>query len=162
MKIREATKKDFDEIWLIFQKIVSAGETYAYPRDTNKEEAERLWLQIPRKTYIIEEEGRILGTYYIKTNQLGAGSHVCNCGYMVASEARGTGLATVMCKHSQKMAIELGYKAMQFNFVASSNTGAVRLWQKLGFNIAGRLPGAFNHPSKGYVDAFVMYKWLEA
>jgi ribosomal protein S18 acetylase RimI-like enzyme len=161
MKIREITENEFEKIWPIFHEIVSAGETYAYPRDTSREEAERLWVHLPRRTYVIEEEGQIVGTYYIKTNQPGAGSHVCNCGYMVSSEARGRGLATAMCEHSQKVAIELGYKAMQFNFVASSNKGAVRLWRKLGYEIVGRLPRAFNHPRKGYVDALVMYKWLE-
>jgi L-amino acid N-acyltransferase YncA len=161
MKIREATEKDFEEIWPIFSEIVSAGETYAYPRDTSKDEAKELWLYYPRKTYVIEDNGKILGTYYIKTNQTGAGNHVCNCGYMVATKARGRGLATAMCEHSQEVALELGYKAMQFNFVASSNEGAVRLWEKLGFEAVGRLPKAFNHPRNGYVDAFVMYKWLE-
>lgn len=162
MKIRVATETDFEEIWPIFQEIVSAGETYPYPQDTSKEEAIRLWMHLPRKTYVAEEEGQILGTYYIKTNQAGPGSHVCNCGYMVSLKARGKGLATSMCEHSQRLALELGYKAMQFNFVAVSNEGAVRLWTKLGFDTIGRLPKAFNHPSHGYVDALVMYKWLEA
>ena len=161
MQIREATKTDFEGIWPIFHEIVSAGDSYAYPQNTSKEEANRLWIQLPRKTYIAEVEGQILGTYYIKTNQTGPGSHVCNCGYMVSSKARGKGLATSMCEHSQRIAIELGYKAMQFNFVAVSNDGAVRLWNKLGFVTVGRLPKAFNHPTQGYVDALVMYKWLE-
>jgi len=161
MVIREATENDFEEIWPIFHEIVSAGETYAYPRDTSKEAAKKLWFHKPQKTFVLEVDGQILGTYYIKTNQTGAGRHVCNCGYMVSSKARGRGLATAMCEHSQKEATELGYKAMQFNFVASSNEGAVRLWKKLGFEIVGRLPKAFNHPRKGYIDAFVMYKWLE-
>jgi len=161
MQIREATETDFEEIWHIFHEIVSAGETYAYPQNTSKEEANRLWMQIPRKTYVAEEEGKIFGTYYIKTNQAGPGSHVCNCGYMVPLIARDKGLATSMCEHSQKIAIELGYKAMQFNFVAENNDGAVRLWNKLGFDTVGRLPMAFKHPTQGYVDALVMYKWLE-
>ena len=97
----------------------------------------------------------------MKINQAGPGNHVCNCGYMVSHLARGKGLATSMCEHSQEVARELGYKAMQFNFVASSNEGAVRLWDKLGFRTVGRLPNAFNHPVKGYVDALVMYKWLQ-
>jgi L-amino acid N-acyltransferase YncA len=160
MNIREATEKDFDEIWPIFHEIVSAGETYAYSQDTTKEQALNIWLNAPRKTFVFEENGKILGTYYLKTNQAGPGSHVCNCGYMVSSQARGKGLATSMCKHSQEIAEELGYKAMQFNFVASSNEGAIRLWTKLGFKIVGNLPKAFNHPTKGYVDALVMYKWL--
>lgn len=162
MHIREATLADFDQIWLIFHAIVAAGETYAYPRDTTQEQAIKLWMETPRKTFVAEENGEILGTYYIKTNQLGGGDHVCNCGYMVSSAARGRGLATTMCEHSQDIARSLGYLAMQFNFVASTNEGAVRLWTKLGFETVGRLPKAFHHPSKGYVDALVMYKWLAA
>lgn len=160
MNIREATKQDWQVIWVIFHDIVGVGETYAYERDISKEEAEKIWLEIPRKTYVFEDKGEIISTYYLKTNQAGPGSHVCNCGYMVSLHARGKGLASLMCEHSQKMAVALGYKAMQFNFVASSNEGAVRLWGKLGFETVGLLPKAFNHPSKGYVDALVMFKWL--
>lgn len=158
--IRKAKKEDWDSIWPIFQEVVQAADTYAYEPNTTKEQAEVIWLEYPRATYVFEEDGKILGTYYIKTNQAGPGDHVCNCGYMVSSAARGKGLATLMCEHSQRVALELGYKAMQFNFVASSNEGAVYLWEKLGFKIVGRLPGAFNHPQKGYVDALVMFKWL--
>lgn len=161
MIIREAKESDFDEIWLIFHEIASVGQTYAYPRYITQKEAMRVWLELPRKTYVAEEDTKICGTYYIKTNQLGGGSHVCNCGYMVSSKARGKGVATTMCEHSQKVAIELGYKAMQFNFVISTNQDAIRLWTKLGFDTVGCLPQAFNHPEKSYVDALVMYKWLE-
>lgn len=160
MNIREATSNDWNSIWPIFREVVSAGETYAYEIDTTMEQAFKIWIEAPRKTYVFEEEGEVLGTYYLKTNQAGPGNHVCNCGYMVSSKARGKGLATSMCVHSQEVALELGYKAMQFNFVASSNEGAVRLWVKLGYEIVGRLPKAFNHPNKGYVDALVMYKWI--
>jgi L-amino acid N-acyltransferase YncA len=162
MTIREATQEDFAEIWPIFNEIVSAGETYAYPRGTTKDEASKIWLTTPRRTFVFTENGNILGTYYLKTNQCGQGNHVCNCGYMVSSKARGRGMATAMCEHSQKIAIQLGYKAMQFNFVASSNVAAIRLWNKLGFQTVGHLPGAFNHPVQGYIDALVMYKWLQA
>jgi len=161
MNIRLATKEDFNEIWPIFHEIASAGETYAYPRDIDKGQAIKVWLDIPRQTYVFEDNGKILGTYFIKTNQAGPGDHVCNCGYMVSSIARGRGLATKMCEHSQEQAKKLGYSAMQFNFVASTNEGAIRLWIKLGFETVGRLPKAFNSPSKGFVDALVMYKWLE-
>lgn len=161
MNIREATPGDYEQIWPIFQEIVAAGETYGYPRETTREQALVTWLNAPRKTYVCEEAGIVLGTYFIKTNQGGPGEHVCNCGYMVSSLARGRGVATAMCEHSQQIARELGYKAMQFNFVASSNEGAIHLWTKLGFATVGRLPKAFRHPSQGYVDALVMYKWLE-
>lgn len=160
MDIRKATLADFDQIWPIFHEIVAAGETYTYPQDTTREQAITLWMEIPRQTFVAEKNGQILGTYYIKTNQPGGGDHVCNCGYMVSSAARGSGLATTMCEHSQQVAISLGYQAMQFNFVAASNAGAVRLWTQLGFETVGRLPKAFRHPGKGYVDALVMYKWL--
>lgn len=161
MRIREAGEADFESIWPVFHEIVSAGTTYGYPPDTSKQEAERLWMRLPRKTYVVEEKEEILATYYIKSNQYGPGDHVCNCGYMVSSRARGRGLATLMCEHSQAIAVKLGYKAMQFNFVAASNDAALRLWTKLGFDTVGRLPKAFNHPSKGYVDALIMYKWLD-
>lgn len=160
MRIREATLADFDQIWPIFHEIVDAGETYTYARDTTREQAITLWMETPRQTFVAENNGQILGTYYIKTNQSGGGAHVCNCGYMVSSSARGLGLATTMCEHSQQVAEAFGYQAMQFNFVVSSNESAIRLWTKLGFETVGRLPKAFLHPGKGYVDALVMYKWL--
>lgn len=160
MIIREANNADFDRIWPIFHAIVARGDTYAYPTDVSWEEGERLWMQVPRKTFVAEEGGAILGTYYIKTNQAGPGAHVCNCGYMVAEAARGRGIATALCEHSQAVARELGYQAMQFNFVAASNTGAVRLWRHLGFEVVGRLPGAFRHPRRGNVDALLMFKTL--
>ena len=161
INIREASEADFEAIWPIFEAITKAGETYAYPTDISKADAKIIWLDKPRKTYVFEEYQKILGTYFIKTNQDGPGSHVCNCGYMVSSDARGRGLATQLCKHSQTIAGQLGYKAMQFNCVVGSNEGAIRLWNKLGFDTVGRLPKAFNHPKQGYVDALIMYKWLE-
>ena len=112
------------------------------------------------KTFIYVENNEILGTYYLKQNQAGQGSHVCNCGYMVSAEARGKGLGTLMCQHSQKVARELNYKAMQFNLVVVSNVQAVNLWSKLGFETAGKITKGFQHPTLGYVDALVMYKWL--
>lgn len=160
-QIREAQIADFDAIWPIFSEVTRQGDTYGYSTSTDKATAFDLWMKAPLKTFVFEDNGRILGTYYLKPNQAGPGSHVCNCGYMVASEARGQGIASKMCEHSQVIARELGYRAMQFNFVASTNEGAVRLWQKLGFKIVGTLPGAFNHPQQGYVNALVMYKCLD-
>ncbi len=161
MAIRKAREGDFESIWPIFHDIVSRGETYPYDPQTNKKQAFEKWMVAPRATFVFERDGKVLGTYYIKANQPGLGSHVCNCGYMVSRRARGEGLATQMCQHSQKAALELGFKAMQFNLVVAANEGAVRLWKKLGFTVVGRLPKAFNHASLGYVDALVMYKWLE-
>lgn len=160
MNIRQATNEDFDQIWPMFREIAEAGETYGFPRNITREAALELWLDAPRMSFVCEEDGVILGTYYIKANQMGPGEHVCNCGYMVSSRARGRGLGRAMCEHSQEIARQLGYKAMQFNFVAATNEGAIRLWHKLGFETVGRLPRAFNHPRLGYVDALVIYKWL--
>ncbi|ABC29031.1 Histone acetyltransferase HPA2/related acetyltransferase [Hahella chejuensis KCTC 2396] len=160
MEIREALEADFEQIWRIFHSVVVAGETYAYAPDTSKEEAYELWLRQPQKTYVAVEGDTVLGTYYLKQNQLGLGSHVSNCGYMVAESARGKGVAAALCEHSQAMAKRYGYKAMQYNFVVSTNEVAVNLWKKLGYEIAGRLPKAFRHSKLGLVDALVMYKWL--
>jgi len=161
MNIREARPEDFDQILPIFLEIVIAGETYAFPPDITREQAFDVWFKNPRKSYVCEVNGQILGAYFLKTNQGGPGDHVCNCGYIVSSAARGRGLATAMCEHSQEIARQLGYEAMQFNIVVSTNEIAVKLWTKLGFQTVGRLPKAFRHRTKGYVDALVMYKWLE-
>ena len=160
MQIREALAKDFDAIWSIFHAVVASGDTYALDIDTNKDDAHKIWMEAPRKTFVVEQNGKIQATYFIKSNHSGPASHVCNCGYMVSEDARGKGLATIMCDHSQKVAVELGYLAMQFNLVVSSNIGAVKLWKKLGFNTVGTVSKAFKHPKKGFVDAFIMYKWL--
>ncbi len=158
--IREAHADEFELIWPIFSDVVQRGDTYAYEPDIGKQEAERLWLLQTQRCYVALVNEQVVGSYYIKTNQSGPGKHVCNCGYMVSSAARGKGAATAMCLHSQQQALELGYLAMQFNFVAASNEVAVNLWLKLGFEKVGRLPKAFNHPKLGLVDAFVMHKSL--
>ncbi len=158
--IRPATEADWPAIWLILEPVFRAGESYPYPRDIDEAEARRAWMELPRMTCVAEEAGQILGTYYIKPNQPGQGSHVCNCGYVVSSTARGRGVASALCEHSQQLGLELGFRAMQFNLVVSTNTGAVRLWQKLGFKVLARLPGAFAHPSEGDVDALLMFKAL--
>ncbi|MBT3629800.1 MAG: GNAT family N-acetyltransferase [Candidatus Marinimicrobia bacterium] len=160
LKIIEARHEDFELIWPIFHEIVSSGDTYAYPSDMSKIEAFNVWITQPQKTYIAMLNDEVLGTYYIKTNPESSAHHICNCGYMVASKARGQGLATSMCTHSQLKALELGYLAMQFNFVIASNLGAIRLWTKLGFETVERLPRVFNHPTLGLIDALVMYKLL--
>ncbi|MEO1306435.1 MAG: N-acetyltransferase [Pseudomonadota bacterium] len=160
MELRQATEEDWPRIWPIFRSIVREGDTYTYDPAISEEAALGIWMSAPRRTYICTDGADTLGTFYIKTNQGGGGAHVCNCGYMVGKEARGKGLARKMCLHSQDVARELGYRAMQFNFVVSSNQAAVHLWEDLGFETVGRLPQAFEHPEHGLVDALVMYKWL--
>lgn len=160
MQIREANSTDWEQVWPIVHEVIQAGETYGYDPDLSPTEAYKIWFELPQKTYVVDAEGVIVGTYYLKPNQGGPGRHVCNCGYMVASHWRGQGIGKLMGEHSQTIAVALGYKAMQFNFVAASNTGAIRLWKKLGFHIVGRLPKAFHHPHLGYIDALIMYQWL--
>ena len=158
--VREASAEDEDAIWSIFAQVVAAGDTYPFAPDTDREEALRLWLELPRATYVAEVEGVVVGTYYIRDNQPGLGSHVCNCGYMVDSSARGRGVGWAMGLHSLARARRLGYRAMQFNLVVATNEPSLALWQKLGFEIVGTLPGAFDHAELGLVDAHVMYRFL--
>jgi len=149
-------------VWAMLKPVFRAGETYPQPVDISEAEARRFWMQPPLETYVAVEDDKVLGTFYIKPNQPGLGAHVCNCGYVVGEAARGRGLGAQMCAWSQAEARRLGYLAMQYNLVVSTNEKAVALWQRQGFAIVGRLPRAFNHARLGLVDAFVMYKELEA
>src|SRR5882724_10755566 len=160
MLIRLATAGDGDAIWAIMEPILRDGETYTPPRDTDKKAALAYWRAAEHEVFVAEENGKIVGTYFLRANQKGGGGHVANCGYMTAVSATGRGVARAMCAHSLDRARERGFRAMQFNFVISTNERAVRLWQSFGFEIVGRLPGAFQHPTLGYVDACVMYRTL--
>jgi ribosomal protein S18 acetylase RimI-like enzyme len=126
----------------------------------SEEQALAYWTGADRETFVAEVDGEVLGTYYIRANQAGGGQHVCNCGYMTHAEATGRGVARAMCEHSLQHARAKGYRGMQFNFVISTNERAVKLWQSFGFDILTRLPGAFLHPTRGYVDALLMYQEL--
>jgi ribosomal protein S18 acetylase RimI-like enzyme len=158
--IRIATPADQDAVWAILEPIIRAGETYTLPRDMSRESAFAYWFGPGHEVFVAEDDGQVLGTYFIQANQKGGGDHVANCGYMTAAHATGRGIARAMCAHSLEHAKSRGFRAMQFNFVVSTNQRAVRLWQSFGFEIAGRLPGAFRHPSAGLVDALVMYRNL--
>lgn len=160
MIVRPAEDRDNDAIWNIMEPVIRAGETYALARDMSRATALAYWRGSPYRTFVAEDSGEIVGTYHLKANQQGGGAHVANCGYMTAQGATGRGVARTMCEHSLQFARERGFRAMQFNFVVSTNERAVRLWQSLGFEIVGQLPEAFDHPSKGYVDALVMYRGL--
>lgn len=160
MQIRPASSDDRSAIWRIIKPTIRAGETYTLDRDLSQSDALAYWMAPDRDTFVAEQNGIILGTYYIRANRTGGGKHVCNCGYMTDAEASGRGVARQMHEHSLAYARAKGSRAMQFNFVVSSNERAVRLWQSLGFEIVGRLPEAFLHPSLGYVDAFVMFRKL--
>ena len=161
MSIHPATDSDRDAIWEILEPMIRAGDTYTLPRDMSKQHALDYWFALDKETFVWEENGAVLGTYFLKANQQGGGAHVGNCGYVTAPAAQGRGIARQMCLHSLERARERGFRAMQFNFVVSTNTRAVKLWSDLGFEIVGRLPLAFEHPTLGFVDALVMFRQLK-
>ena len=158
--VRPAGISDADAIWEIIEPTIRSGETYTLPRDMTREEALAYWQSPDHEVFVAEENGELLGTYFLHANQKGGGAHVANCGYITSIRASGRGVARAMCGHSLDHAKTRGFRAMQFNFVVSTNQRAVRLWQSFGFEIVGRLPRAFLHPTQGYVDAFVMYRHL--
>ena len=160
VQISEMTKGDFELFWPVFKEIVYAQETYAFDPDIDFELAYNLWCVSPQKTYAVKDSGLILGSYYIKPNASGPSSHISNCGYMVSPESRGKGIARKLCLHSQKIAIELCYSAMQFNSVVSSNETAINLWKNLGYKIIGTIPSAYKHKQLGFIDSFIMHKQL--
>ena len=161
MVIRPATSADHDRIWEILAPMIRAGETYPLPRDMTRDEALAYWFSSDHEVFVVADGREIVGTYYLRPNQKGGGSHVANCGYVTARAAEGRGVARAMCAHSLARAKARGFRAMQFNFVVSSNERAVRLWQACGFDVVGRLPSAFAHPAHGYVDALVMFRSLD-
>ena len=160
--IRPAQPSDRDAIWLILERTIRAGDTYPLPRDLSREDALLYWFSPEHEVFVAQDEDgpAVLGTYYLRANHRGGGSHVANCGYMTAPEATGRGVGSAMCAHSIEQARDRSFKAMQFNFVVSSNDRAVRLWQRNGFRIVGHLPHVFMRPDGSYTDAYVMYREL--
>ena len=161
VKIKKAVEANWKAIWPIVQETFDSGDTYPYAPETTKEEGYKVWMASPAATYVAIKDGEINGTYYIKPNQPGLGSHVCNAGYIVAAKARGKGIGRALCAHSLKEAVKLGFKAMQYNLVVCTNVNAIELWKDMGFEIIGTLPKAFNHRKKGLVDAHIMYQILK-
>jgi ribosomal protein S18 acetylase RimI-like enzyme len=160
LSIRKAEEQDRDAVWKILHAVVAGGDAFAFDPGITRERALEVWFQPAATTYVAESDGRVVGSYLLKPNQPGHGSHVANAAYMVSPTARGLGVGRAMGEHSLTEARRLGYRAMQFNLVVATNEPAVALWKSLGFTIVGTLPGAFHHRSLGYVDAYVMYRLL--
>jgi len=160
LKIRPATDADRNAIWEILHAMVAAGDTYAFDPQMSREDAQAYWFQSGTHTYVPQQDRHVVGTYILQANQGGAGSHVANAAFMVASKTRGQGIGRAMGEHCLSQARRLGFRAMQFNFVVSTNEPAIRLWHQLGFKIVGTLPGAFRHPHRGYVGVYVMFRSL--
>jgi L-amino acid N-acyltransferase YncA len=158
--IRRAEDSDFDGIWEIFHVVVAKGDTYVYDPKTTKEQARAIWMAPGLSTYVGLLDGEVVGTYILKANQPGLGSHVANAGYMVHPERAGRGIGRALCEHSLAEARRAGFLAMQFNAVVSTNEPAVALWRKMGFAVIGTVPKAFQHRQLGLVDLFVMHRFL--
>jgi ribosomal protein S18 acetylase RimI-like enzyme len=169
LKIRPATEQDRDAIWRIVHEVVAAGDTYPFDPKMSREDALAYWFGTDNHTYVAEldrltrssSKPPIVGSYTLHPNQSGGGAHVANAAFIVAKVARGQGIGRAMGEHCLSEARRLGFRAMQFNFVVSTNESAVKLWQSLGMKIIGTLPGAFRHPEKGYVDVYVMFQSFE-
>ena len=162
IQIRAATPADSDAMWEIFHFHVQAGETYPFAPETPREVCHDYWLGPRSRSFVaVLGSGRLLGMYKLTPNQVGRGDHVANASYMVSPQAQGVGVGKLMGAHSLDEARRQGYLAMQFNYVISTNTAALMLWKKLGFQVVGTLPGAYRHRQLGYVDAYVMYRLLD-
>lgn len=160
MHIRSALPTDANAIWRILEPTIRAAETYTLPADMSREEALAYWMSPGHEIFVAEEDGTVLGTYFLQANQRGGGAHVANCGYITAPTSTGRGVASAMCAHSLDHARGRGFSAMQFNFVIATNERAIQLWESFGFNTVGRIPAAFRHPALGLVDALVMHRFL--
>lgn len=161
MEIREFTDEDWPAVWAIYKAVVRAGETYTYDPAWTEEHAREIWVEpAPGRTFVAVEADRIVGTAHVGPNKPGRGSHVATASFMVDADARGLGVGRALGAHILDVARADGYHSMQFNAVVESNTGAVRLWQQLGFEIIGTVPEAFEHPTLGRVGLHIMYQRL--
>jgi ribosomal protein S18 acetylase RimI-like enzyme len=161
LQIRRARKEDRQAIWQIFHAVVAGGDTYVFDPNISRRKALAYWLDPKTRCYVALSDLGIIGSYILKANQPGLGSHVANAGFMVSPSARGRGIGRAMAEHCLHEARRLGFRAMQFNFVVATNETALCLWKDLGFKIAGTLPGAFRHRRRGFVDVYVMYRRLK-
>jgi GNAT superfamily N-acetyltransferase len=156
-----AVERDaFPQLWPIVEPVIREGATYPLPRDLPYEEAEAYWFAPANRVFAARAGGEVVGTYYLRANQRGGGEHVANAGFMTAPTARGRGVARAMGAHALATAERLGFTAMQFNFVISTNTRAVALWRGLGLTIIGTIPDGFHLPDGRLVDVFVMHRRL--
>src|SRR5437763_3389300 len=162
LQIRRARKEDRETIWQIFHAVVAGGDTYVFDPNISRGKALAYCLGPKTRCYVVLSVHGIVGRYILKVNQPGLDSHVANAGFMVSPSARGRGIGRAIAEHCLREARRLSFRAMQFNFVVATNRTALRLWENLGFKIVGKLPGAFRHRRRGFVDVYIMYRRLKA
>jgi L-amino acid N-acyltransferase YncA len=164
--VTEATDADWSGIWEIFHDVVQGQDTYAYAPETTEAEAREMWMGKGKyatgaAAFVVKDGQKIIGTFSLRANHFGQGSHVANGAYMVHKDYRGQGVARAMCLFSMEEAARRGFQSMQYNYVVSTNTAAVALWQLLGFKIIGISPKSFRHGTLGYVDIYIMHRFLD-
>ena len=158
IEIRKAVASDQEEVWNIIRQVISGGDTYVFSPDSSKEKMLLYWFGNDKHTYVAVSAGRVVGTFLLKDNQPDLGSHIANGAYMTSPQEGGKGIGKLMGEYSIAEAKRLGYKAIQFNIVIKSNTRAVKLWQKIDFEIIGEIPDAFHHRQLGMTNAYIMYR----
>jgi ribosomal protein S18 acetylase RimI-like enzyme len=158
MEIRKATEEDKAGVWKIINAVIAGGDTYVFAPDTSESEMVSYWFSAEKYVYVAVVENEIVGTYWLKANQPGLGDHIGNGAYMVWPESRGKRVGKTMALHSIEEAKKIGYQAIQFNFVVKSNTVAVNLWKSVGFEVIGEIPDAIRHTTKGFTNAYIMYR----
>jgi GNAT superfamily N-acetyltransferase len=161
LSCRLATPEDEVALWELLEPVFRLGGTYVFATDTPKEVLMAYWMGRDKTTFLIEREGLLLGTFYLKANQEGFGDHICNAGFVVDQKAEGQGVGTWMGLRALEEAKDRGFLAMQFNFVIQTNQRALGLWASLGFNVIGEIPDAYRHPQLGMVSAFILYRKLQ-
>ena len=160
ISIRIATRSDSESIWEIIRAVIRKGDTYVFDPNTSKSKMLNYWFDPDKRTHVAIYDGEITGTFILSSNQPDLGSHIANASYMVSPKYEGLGIGKSMAKYSIEEARQLGYDAMQFNIVVKTNIRAIALWKKLGFKIIGEIPDAFNDPTLGLTNAFIMYQKL--
>ena len=160
IRVRPAVEADRTAVWRIIKSVIAGGDTYVFDPETPEEDMLAYWFSPEKHVYVAEEDGEVLGTYWLKANQPGLGDHIGNGAYMVSPEAKGKGIGKMMALHSIEEARRIGYHAIQFNFVVKSNTVAVNLWKSVGFEVIGEIPDAICHKQYGLTNAYIMYRRL--
>lgn len=160
--IRPARLEDFEEIYSIFQRVLRTGDTYYYtPEEMTPERAMAYWISAPEThCFVADVDNCVEAMSAIRPYRTGRGNHIANAAFVVDPDHRGHGIGRGLAEFTLKEAARLGYKAIIFHAVISTNTAAVKLWRSLGMEIVGTLPKGFQHATEGLVDVYVMHKFL--